>query len=66
MQKFLILGGAIFLLLALLWPVAGKIGFGKLPGDIAFNVGQKRVYVPIVTCILISVLITLVARLFGR
>jgi ABC-type methionine transport system permease subunit len=65
-QKFLILGGAIFLLVALLWPVAGKIGFGKLPGDLAFNVGQSRIYVPVVTCIIISVIITLVARLFGR
>jgi hypothetical protein len=61
MQKRLILGGAIFQQVALVWPVAGKIGFSKLPGRLAFDVGQKRVFAPTVTCILI----THVARLFG-
>ncbi len=66
MQKLLILLGAILLIVGLLWPWLGRIGLGRLPGDFAFDVGGARIYVPIVTCIILSIVLTLVLRFFGR
>jgi hypothetical protein len=66
MQKFLILLGVLILVVGLLWPWLGKIGLGRLPGDFAFEVGGAKIYVPLVTCIVISVVLSLIFRLFGR
>ena len=37
----------------------GKLGIGQLPGDMSFSGKNWRIYVPIGTCILLSVLLTL-------
>jgi hypothetical protein len=66
MQKVLIIAGAVILVVGLLWPWLGKIGLGRLPGDFAFEVGGAKVYVPLVTCIVISLVLTLILRFFGR
>lgn len=66
MQKLLIVLGLLILVVGLLWPWLGRIGLGRLPGDFVFNVGGAKVYVPIVTCIVLSIVLTLVLRLFGR
>jgi hypothetical protein len=57
--------GLGLVLLGLLLLGAGKVpGLGRLPGDIAFTRGSFTVYFPIVTCLLASLLLTLVFRLF--
>lgn len=59
----LILGGAIALLgLALIiWP---RIPFlGRLPGDINLRVGPVSVFAPLVTCLLLSVVLTIAVNL---
>jgi hypothetical protein len=66
MQKLLILAGALILVVGLLWPWLGRIGLGRLPGDFSFELGGARIYVPLVTCIVISIVLTLVLRFFGR
>jgi hypothetical protein len=66
MQKLLIIAGVILLVVGLLWPWLGRIGLGRLPGDFAFDVGGARIYVPLVTCIVLSIVLTLVLRFFGR
>ena len=38
----------------------GKLGIGKLPGDMKFGDGNFKVYFPLGTCILISVVMTLI------
>jgi len=40
--------------------------FGKLPGDIFVKKGNVSFYFPIVTCIIISVILSLIFSLFGR
>jgi thiosulfate reductase cytochrome b subunit len=40
--------------------------FGKLPGDISIQKGHFSFYFPIVTCIVISILLTVVSWLFRR
>ncbi|WP_088072494.1 DUF2905 domain-containing protein [Gottfriedia luciferensis] len=39
---------------------------GKLPGDIFIKKGNVSFYFPIVTCIIISILLSLIFSLFGR
>jgi 1-acyl-sn-glycerol-3-phosphate acyltransferase len=61
----IILGIALVVLGALAW--FGWLGwFGRLPGDIRVDRGTTRVYVPIVSMLLISVVLSLLAYLFRR
>lgn len=50
----------------LLWLGADRLGFGKLPGDIVIRRKNYTVYFPLVSSIVISVLLTLLLRLFKR
>jgi len=50
----------------LLWSGIGKGWLGSLPGDIQYRKGNFTFYFPIVTCILISVVLTLLLWLFRR
>lgn len=66
--RLLIVAG-IVLLVAGIWISLGwKVPFrlGRLPGDIHFRSGNTAVYFPIVTCVLLSVILTLVLSLFRR
>ena len=57
----LLLAGAVVYLLGLM-----GVSFGHLPGDFAWRRKNVSVYFPLGTCILISVLLTLVLYLFSR
>jgi hypothetical protein len=52
------IGAAIALLGLILWGL-GKAGFRGLPGDIRYESDNVRIYFPIVTCIAVSVVLTL-------
>jgi hypothetical protein len=59
----LVIGGAIVVLGVILL-VVGRVPFlGRLPGDIAFRRGNTSFYVPIVTCLVLSVALTIVVNL---
>ena len=58
-------GIAIVLLGILLWLGLGN-WMGKLPGDIRIERGNSGFYFPIVTCIVISILLSLIFSLFRR
>lgn len=64
MAKIMILIGSVVLLLGLLFYFFGdKLSWlGKLPGDIRIEKENSSFYFPITTCILISLLITLVFK----
>jgi hypothetical protein len=49
-----------------LWKFSGKIPLGRLPGDIAIQKPNFSFYFPITTCILISIVLTLLMWLFRR
>ena len=70
MAKLLILMGVFFIVAGLLWMVGDSLGLGNflgnLPGDISFTRGNKSFHFPIVTCILISAVLTIVLNLFFR
>jgi len=68
MGRFLIIAGT-FLIAAGLIVLAGEkmgIRLGRLPGDIRIEGSRGGFYFPIVTCILISLLLSLLGWLFGR
>jgi hypothetical protein len=59
MQRALIAIGAVILVAGLLWPWLSKLGLGRLPGDIRIETANGVFYFPIVTCIIISVVLSL-------
>jgi len=59
-QRFLIGLGLIILMVGIVWPILSWIRFGRLPGDIVFQRGGTTFYFPLVTCIIISVVISTV------
>ncbi|MEO6053382.1 MAG: DUF2905 domain-containing protein [Chthoniobacterales bacterium] len=64
--KFLVyVGAAIAIVGGLIWLGFGS-WIGKLPGDLAFHKGSFGFYFPITTCLLISIVLTLVLWLFRR
>ncbi len=66
MSRFLITLGLVFLALGILWPWLSKIGLGRLPGDIVYQREGLRLYIPITSSILISLLLSLLLWLFRR
>ena len=69
MSRTLIVIGILIVLLGVLWPWLGKLGLGHLPGDIVIERGNVKFYFPITTCLLISIVITLIlwaVSYFGR
>ena len=66
MQKGLIVLGLILVAIGILWPFITRLGLGRLPGDIAIRTGHGGFYFPIVTCIVISVVLSLIFWLAGR
>ena len=66
MARFLILLGLAILAIGLLWPLLSRLGLGRLPGDIVVQRDNFTFYFPLMTCILISVLLSVVFWLFNR
>ncbi|MFO7529936.1 MAG: DUF2905 domain-containing protein [Marinobacter sp.] len=68
MARWLVIAGLILVLLgAILHFAPGLLNwFGKLPGDINIRSENSRVFIPITSMIIISVLLTIVLNLFNR
>jgi hypothetical protein len=65
--KLLVIIGTTVLLVGLaLWSGFGGGWLGRLPGDIRMERGSSTFYFPIVTCIIISIALSLIFSLFRR
>ena len=65
--KFIVIIGVIMTLLGLaLWSGFAPRWLGRLPGDIRIERGNSAFYFPIVTCIIISIVLSLLLSLFRR
>jgi len=63
--KALIITGIVIIIIGLLWQVGGRfLHLGKLPGDIFIEKENFRFYFPLATCILLSVVLSLIFYLF--
>lgn len=58
-QKLIIIIGALIILIGLLWPYISKIPLFRLPGDIVVDKPNFKLFIPITSMILISILLTL-------
>ena len=66
MRSALIILGIALIAVGLLWPVLGKLGLGRLPGDIVIERENFRLYIPLMTSLLISVVLSLILWLLNR
>lgn len=67
MGKMLMSFGALMILLGAGMMLLGKIpGLGKLPGDIFIKGEHGSFYFPIVSCLVLSVLLSIILKLFHR
>jgi len=58
--RWLITAGVIIALLGVLVMVLGRVGLFRLPGDLEFGSKNWRIYFPIASCILISIILTVI------
>ncbi|WP_237056992.1 DUF2905 domain-containing protein [Microbulbifer sediminum] len=68
MSRWFIVAGCILLVIGVLMHFAPGLftWFGRLPGDIRFESGRSRVFIPITSMIVISVVLSLLLNLFRR
>ncbi len=61
-----IVGGAGLILIGLLIYAGGLNWFGRLPGDIRYEGERTRVYVPIISMLIVSLVLSLILYLIRR
>lgn len=66
MSRLLVILGVVLVILGLAWPWLQKSGLGRLPGDIMIERDDFRLYFPVTTSILVSLVLSLVLWLFRR
>jgi len=64
--RLLIILGVVLVALGVLWPMIAKLGVGRLPGDIVIERENFRLYIPIVTSLIISIVLSVVLWLLNR
>jgi membrane protein implicated in regulation of membrane protease activity len=65
-RRALIVLGLAILAAGLAWPWLSRLGLGRLPGDIAIQRPGFSFYFPIVTCLIVSVVLTLLFWLLRK
>ena len=63
--KWLISAGIVIALFGMLVMILGRIGLFKLPGDLEFGSKNWRLFLPIASCIVISIILTLILWLIS-
>jgi hypothetical protein len=68
MARLFIVAGTLLIVAGLVMIAAERMGIrlGRLPGDIRIEGKNGSFYFPIVTCLLISVVVSLLGWLFGK
>ena len=65
-MRWLVILVATIVVVSLAWPWLSRLGLGRLPGDITLTQRGRTYQIPITTTVLLSLLLSLVVRLFGR
>ena len=66
MRRALIITGVLVVLIGLAWPWLGRLPLGRLPGDIIIARPGFRLYFPITTMIILSIIVTVLLHIFRR
>ena len=64
--KVLIGVGLVVVALGAALLVGGRLGLGRLPGDVQWGKGNVRFFFPLATCIVLSIVATVLLNLFNR
>jgi len=64
--KYLIIIGVVLIIAGLLWLAGERLGLGRLPGDIVIERENFRLYLPIASSIVISVVLSVIFWLISR
>lgn len=64
--RWLLAAAAVIAVVGLVLLAGGALGLGRLPGDFRFGAGPVRVYAPIATCIVLSIVATIILNLVMR
>lgn len=65
--KYIFIGGVVIAVVGLLiWSGVGRGWFGQLPGDVHYRKGDFSFHFPLVTCLLISVVLTILFSIFRK
>jgi Protein of unknown function (DUF2905) len=65
-SRLLITLGVLLVAIGLLWPVISRLGLGRLPGDIVIRRDHVAFYAPITTCVLVSLILSLIVWILTR
>jgi len=65
-SRLLITLGVLMVVIGLLWPVISRLGLGRLPGDIVIRRDHVAFYAPITTCLIVSLVLSLIVWIFSR
>ena len=66
MARWLIIFGLLLVAAGLFWPAITKLGLGRLPGDIVIERENFRLYLPLMTSLLLSGVVSLIFWLLNR
>ena len=66
MQRVLIAIGLLVLVIGLAWPWISTLPFGRLPGDIIIHRPGLKIYLPLATSLLLSLILSLLVWLLRR
>ena len=64
--KMLILAGIVLVGAGVLWLLGARVGLGRLPGDIVIRGDRSTFYFPLATCVVLSVVLSLLAWFVQR
>jgi ribose/xylose/arabinose/galactoside ABC-type transport system permease subunit len=65
-QRLLIALGLLILMAGIAWPILSRSGLRRLPGDVVIHRGNTSFYFPLVTCLLVSIALSVLFWLFNR
>jgi hypothetical protein len=64
--RWLVVAGVVLIVLGLAWPLAAKLGLGRLPGDIRIERDGFSFYFPLTTGLIVSIVLSLLLWLFRK
>jgi hypothetical protein len=65
-QRLLVVAGILLLLAGIAWPWLSRIPFGRLPGDINVVRDGMRLHLPMMTCLIVSLVLSLLFWIFRQ
>ena len=64
--RFLVVAGTVIIVLGVLFMFADKLSLGRWWGDFEFGNGKFKIYIPVATSVLISIILTLILNFFSK